>query len=252
MYFLTQSHLDHRSSSLKRFQPIIYCSKLTSKLIQAPYIIVLQPNHWYNLKGIDVFVAETLHCPGSLMFYFKNFGILHFGDSRVDLKILQTIKTLSPKIILYDNLFSELHGFVPSVESSAAMLQNVFLQLGGQDKKKIYFCVCHTGTLLLLHILKQKVSIDLNQPIKKDVLFLLEEMDLIDQNSNIVAVGLQSKMIDIVVSSQYFIIHKVNPNQIVHDNSNGRDIIRVFVSFHSCANDLALLKGFTLESLHYE
>ncbi len=252
LYFLTQSHLDHRKSSLKRFRQTIYCSNLTKKLIKAPNIIVLKPNQWYHLNGIDVFVAETLHCPGSLMFYFKNFEILHFGDSRVDLKILNLIKSLSPKTILYDNLFSELHGFIPSIESSAAMLQNVFLQFQ-QHKKKVNFCLCHTGTLLLLQILKQKVCVDIkNEPLKQDVLFLLEEMDLIDQESNILGVSLQSKDIDIVVSSQYFIIHKVNPNQIIHDSSNGKDIIRVFVSFHSCANDLALLKGYSLESLHYD
>ncbi len=250
-YFLTQSHLDHRKSSLKRFKPVIYCSYITSLLIKAKHVIILQPGHWYTIHGdIEVFVAETLHCPGSLMFYFKKLNILHLGDTRIDRKILQYIKEWNPKTILYDNLFSKFHGFIPSIESSTAMLNHVLTQFHS-EKKQVHFCLCHTGTILLLQILKQRVKPDV-KTLKPDVLFLLQHLDLVDISSHVTAVGLKSKEIDIIVASQYFIVNKLNPNEIVHDESNCKDIIRIFVSFHSCANDLHLLNDYYLEALDYD
>ncbi len=123
VFLLTHAHKDHAPKNIKTFQHNIYCSFLTATTIKHPKVFILQVDHWYDIEGISFYVLETVHCPGSLAFYFEKFGILHLGDTRVTTLLLQTIDSLQPKIIFYDNTHQSFRGMFPSLETSAIMLQ---------------------------------------------------------------------------------------------------------------------------------
>ncbi len=99
LFFLTHGHQDHTKGDLKRFKPLVYCSYITSLMIKHPNTIFLIPDHWYTIKKIEFYVFETIHCPGSYGYFFKEWGILHLGDSRVTPGLLLLFKKLNPKII---------------------------------------------------------------------------------------------------------------------------------------------------------
>src|SRR6476661_7159011 len=81
LFLLTHAHRDHAPRSVSSFQHNIYCSSLTATTIKHPKVYILNVGHWYEIEGISFYVFETIHCPGSLAFYFENFGILHLGDT---------------------------------------------------------------------------------------------------------------------------------------------------------------------------
>ncbi len=73
-------------------------------------------------------------------------------------------------------------------------------------------------------------------------------MNLLNSQSNITAVGIQHKTIDIIPSSQFFVINKIDP----HTEIKIGNLIRVFASFHAGHSEIQLLSQYNLVSLHYD
>ncbi len=116
--------------------------------------------------------------------------------------------------------------------------------------KDVQLCIPHIGPILLLQLLNLKVKPD-TETLKPHVLILLQALKLIDEKSKVLAVGMKSTEIDIMPSSQFFVVNKCNPNEIVHDKENGRDMIRIFASFHAGFVEISLLSDFKCVSLNY-
>ena len=250
VFLLTHGHKDHAKNDLKRFTPMVHCSYLTSLLIKHKNTIFLVPNQSYIIHGIKIYVFDTIHCPGSLGFFFPDLRILHFGDSRVTSDLLQLFKKLNPQIILYDNTHQHFDGMFPSIETSALMLGQVVKQLSTKFKKTIYVCLPHIGPILLLKSLNLKVKPDTNS-LKPQVLILLDALKLVDNKSSIIAVGMKSSEIDIMPSSQYFVVNGFDPHKVVHDKEKERDMIRIFASFHAGHTEISLMSDYKLVSLNY-
>jgi hypothetical protein len=249
LFLLTHGHSDHSKSSLKRFKPMVYCSYLTSLLINHKPVIYLVPNQWYEVNKIHFYVFETVHCPGGLGFFFPDLGILHLGDSRISPSLLTLFKELKPQIILYDNTHSYYKGMFPSIETSSMLLNSVIKEeLEEKKKPTIRLCVPHIGALLLLHLLHLKVKPEIDS-LKPHVLIMLEALKLRDDKSPVIIVGMKADNIEIMPSSQYFVINKLDPNHIVFDKAKN-NLIRLFASFHAGFSEISLLSDYKLESLH--
>ncbi|CAL9735387.1 DNA cross-link repair protein Pso2p/SNM1 [Monosporozyma servazzii] len=98
-YFLSHFHADHYIGIGKTWnQGIIYCSEITSKLLQVKFkispetIIELVNDEWVKFTDyIDVMTMDANHCPGASIFLFREKNeegevvkrILHTGDFRV-------------------------------------------------------------------------------------------------------------------------------------------------------------------------
>lgn len=246
LFLLTHAHADHCPGNVKKFKYPIYCSFLTSTLIENENIYILESNSWYEINHISFYVFETIHCPGSIGFYFPKQKLLHLGDTRVTTELLKKIKELGPKNILYDNTHEKFKGMFPSLETSAIMLQQVVTERLENTKKTVNLCIPHIGAILLLSMLNLKVRTD--ESLKIPVLNLLKTMSLIDQKSRVVAVGMKNKKINIMPSSQFFVIKKLNPHKVVHV---GKNLTRVFASFHAGDAETHLLSAYNLISLNY-
>jgi hypothetical protein len=251
LFLLTHGHKDHTKSDLKRFKPLVYCSYLTSLMIKHPNTIFLVANQWYTVEGIEFFVFDTIHCPGSYGYFFKKWNILHLGDSRVTPGLLQLFKTLHPKYILFDNTHEHYRGMFPPIESSAMMLNQLVTEMI-ENKKTVNVCIPHIGAILLLKLINMKVKLDYDS-LKPNVIIMLTALKLTDEKSKVIVVGMKSESIDIMPSSQFFVVKKLDPNQVVHDHEKGgHAMTRIFASFHAGFMETRMLSEYKLISLNYD
>jgi len=238
LFFLTHAHGDHTGKSLSSFPFAIYCSPITARFIQydsyTMKIIKVKPWKWYRRENVRFFVFKTLHCPGSIGFFFPDFNTLVLGDTRITPKITQMIQDLSPfRDIVIDSTLSTWEKTVPSVRYSAKLLRILVRRLQGPNKQKKNVCVCvpHIGTILLFKILKWRCKLDSSLSVA--VRRMLDMLQLNDSNFPIVAVGRAFKKTDIIVSSFQFVLNDWDPFAIYfHEN-----IWRIFVSFHASAEE---------------
>ena len=247
VFLVSHAHRDHVPSSLKRFPFPIYCSRLTATMVEHPEKFILHPDKWYEINGIKIYVFETVHCPGSIGFFFPKYDVMYLGDTRVSTSLLKTIHSLDPGKILYDNTHQMFEGMFPSVETSAIMLQQIISEMQISRKKKtIYLCLPHIGSILLISLLNIKVNCD--DSLKPTVRDLLHTMNLVDEDSQVTAVGMKFKGINIMPSSQYFVVNELDPHTVLYINKNET---RVFASFHAGKSELHLLSKYKLISLEF-
>jgi hypothetical protein len=195
---------------------------------------------------MDVFVLETIHCPGSLGFFFREWGILYLGDTRITPALRRIIRSLNPHTILYDGTHEQVKHIQPSIDTSAILLHQVIQQQLQTSQDPIHLCLAHIGSLLLIQELDLKVRI--HDSLKADVVTLLHHGGWVDPASRIVAVGMKASRRDIMPSSLFFVVNDLDPTKPVQD----KETLRIFVSFHSSQAELELLNEFELAPLHYQ
>lgn len=247
LFCLSHCHLDHVRPDMRKFPHMIHCSYLATEMIlHNDNMIVVEPGEWYTVNKIKFYVLETIHCPGSIGFYFPKCDILYLGDTRITTGILKTVATLKPRNILYDNTHQKFKGMFPSLDSSACVLLQAINEKSKNGKKKVYVCIPHVGAVLLLQMLDLKVQLD--DSLKPMVAKLVQTMDLEDKKSKVVIVGMKFKKIQIMPSSQYFVINKLDPHKVVDVDGN---LTRVFASFHAGESEIHLLSKYNLISLNF-
>jgi hypothetical protein len=213
----------------------------------------LEPDTWLEVNKILFYNFETEHCPGSLAYFFPRFSILFLGDTRITPRIMKIIYNLKPNTILFDNTHETLNNLQPSISTSAILLKQAIdlmkksASTTKSKQKKIHLCLPHIGVLLLLDAVNIKVRAD-TTTLKRDVVILLEKLDLIDSSSSVVGVGMSHPQKDIMASSLYFVTKDLDPTKTVQDGK----MTRIFASFHAGAAELNLLSEFRLISLQYK
>ena len=116
-YFLSHFHSDHFGGLGKKFNQILYCTEITANLVKlrigvnSDNIVALPLNQSITIQGINVYIIDGNHCPGSGIFIFtvpeakidrtfasynllcKDLTIVHTGDFRAHPTMLKSIPT---------------------------------------------------------------------------------------------------------------------------------------------------------------
>lgn len=159
-YFLSHFHSDHYMGVGKNWnQGIIYCSKITSKLLQFKFnfpsekIFELENEEWNQItNSIDVMTIDANHCPGASIFLFRERNgdgqvvkqILHTGDFRVTealtLKIASVLDGFDIDQIYLDTTYLNLGNSHPTqdevVQKTAKYMKSYFNDINKQNTQK--------------------------------------------------------------------------------------------------------------------
>lgn len=154
-FVLTHCHSDHYKIP-HRSRDTIHCSPNTANILR--HDNRLQGTltlGWHRIAGDDVYVFGTNHCIGSIGIFNRRSGNLHFGDCRLSLVALGTLKqTLSDETILTvtgDDYISShwpaAPSALPSVAQSMELLRKCINKLSGQGTARICIRIKHTGMI---------------------------------------------------------------------------------------------------------
>lgn len=165
-YFLSHFHADHYAGLNKKFQyGPIYCSKVTAHLIDIQlkvmheYIQILPMEQEIELEpGVTVTLLDANHCPGAVMFLFKNEReegkpkfMLHTGDFRADAQLVAS---------RWLDRFRRGHGHDPHSHAPLS-LEVVYLDTTYADP--VYQFPCQSAVLAELKTWVHRLAIVENQ-----------------------------------------------------------------------------------------
>lgn len=152
-YFLSHFHADHYMGIGKTWnQGMIYCSKITSKLLQVKFkilpetIVELEEDSWVAITElIDVMTMDANHCPGASIFLFRERNeegqvvkrILHTGDFRVtealSMKIAHVLDGCKVDQIYLDTTYLNVGNSHPTqaevIDKTAKYMKSYFTEL---------------------------------------------------------------------------------------------------------------------------
>ncbi|EGR29145.1 hypothetical protein IMG5_161990 [Ichthyophthirius multifiliis] len=175
LYFLTHMHSDHYQglSQNWNYGPI-YCSKTTKRLLLQKFphlkrVMALDMNeeiriciNEQNKIYISVYLFDSNHCPGSVMFMFEGyFGrILHTGDMRFSLKMIEKNPILYPlenkdpqkgrcslqiDECIFDNTYCDPEFQFPDQDKAKQMLIQIIDQHKGNQNLRVFLCMDSIG-----------------------------------------------------------------------------------------------------------
>jgi DNA cross-link repair 1A protein len=192
-WFLTHFHADHYAGLSKQLlspqQSTLYCSPITSKLVQAELGVPITKIHTIRigkpvvLKELDVCVVaiDANHCPGSVMFLFENLEsgerALHTGDMRYSpkMKLYKELENVKIHTLYLDTTYCSPKHVFPSQEKCVEQIVQIVKDLW--EDQQVLFLI---GTY---KIGKERILVELCRVLKcriyapKDKYELLQMME---------------------------------------------------------------------------
>ena len=224
-FLLTHLHMDHVQKIHVRFPYTIYTSRTVSELWtrDRPECVqpTLVPNQWYKTgtKHVPFRVIQLNHTIESIGFLFPTLHILYLGDS---LEIPSgTMDRRASVRILYDGIFESIRIPVPTPQQSCRRIYEVL-----RTNCSVLRLV-HHGILSFLRTCNIRFTLDetVSDLVRNTVLFL----DMYDANSPYTLVGPSFRGVCIVPSSNWFLVHHMNTNDVISDGN----YIRIFCTMHA-------------------
>lgn len=244
LFLLSHSHTDHIDvRGLRTWKYEIWCSSITYHLIR-PVIVpeanlnIIQVGD-HTINGVRLRCFPTFHCPGSIGFYFIDLDIMFLGDTRLISRLHSLVKTIQPNYVIIDGTHMEYEE-APSTERSFAQFAYTLRSMQKAKRRgkrhPIYLGFAHTGTVLLCQMLHIKCQIGGDLP--PFVESLLHHLQLVSNESSIIAVSIRDSRANLIPSSLYYIHHHLHPVPL-----NKKQVTRTFVSFHASAEEHRQLKS---------